>query len=219
MSVVSVLLVQSDRLVREGLRLLLRDSEIGQFYEAEDVPAALRHFRDGKRGDMILVDLSPDLDPSKALGDLREAAPAARIVILNGGSDGKLLTKCVEMGANGFLLKNISPEALIRALHLAMLGEPVFPIHSDLLRSNEIGPVLANGVQPALMVLSAKEMAIVRCLTGGLSNKIIARDLDLTEATVKAYLKSIMRKIHAANRTQAAIWAIANGLDRPGAVD
>ena len=197
--------------------LLLRNSRIDQFFEAEDIPAALRHYRDGKQGDLILIDLSANLDVPKALCDLREVAPSARIVVLNGDSDGLLLWKCVEMGVNGFLLKNISPEALVRSLYLAMLGEPVFPVHSDLLRSNETGPMLSNGTQSAMAILSAKEMEIVRCLTSGLSNKTIARELDLTEAMVKAYIKSVMRKIHAANRTQAAIWGIANGLDHASA--
>lgn len=217
MDSVTVLLVESDLLLREGLKILLKNSAFAVRYEAEDLQDAAAQLRGGVSVDLLLIDLPCALDDAMpALAEIRSAAPASKtVVLLTGPTETPLLYKAMEMGINGLLLKNISPEALVRSLHLAELGEQVFPVHTKFLRPSEIRAVAELG-NPRLMSLnlSSRERSILSCLTSGLSNKSIARELNLTEATVKAHVKSIMRKINAGNRTQAAIWGIANGIER-----
>jgi two-component system nitrate/nitrite response regulator NarL len=110
-------------------------------------------------------------------------------------------------GADGFLIKNVSPEALIQSLQLIMLGEKVFPTNlaSMLLDMNAVSP------QHSVRGLSPREQEILQALVTGASNKLIAIKLGITEATVKVHLKTLLRKIDVNNRTQAAIWAMNNG--------
>ncbi len=114
-------------------------------------------------------------------------------------------------GAHGYLIKDISVEALLQSLLLVMLGEKVFPTH--------LATLLVNGMPntaPASIVtshgLTERECQVLRCLVQGDSNKMIANRLNITEATIKVHMKSLLRKINATNRTQAAIWALNNGL-------
>jgi two-component system, NarL family, nitrate/nitrite response regulator NarL len=217
MDTVNMLLVESDLLLREGLKILLKDSVFSVCHESEDLQHAAAQLRSGASVDLLLIDLSCPLgDAMPALAEIRSMAPSAKTVVLIAGPmEDHLLFKAMEMGINGLLLKNISSQALVRSLHLAALGEQVFPVHTRFLRPSEISaaPTLSDSRLMSLN-LSSREQSILKCLTNGQSNKSIARELNLTEATVKAHVKSIMRKINAENRTQAAIWGIANGIER-----
>ena len=115
-------------------------------------------------------------------------------------------------GGADFLIKNVSPEALIQSLQLVMLGEKVFPTNlaSMLLDMTAVSP------QHSIRGLSPREQEILQALVTGASNKMIAYKLGITEATVKVHLKTLLRKIDVNNRTQAAIWAMNNGFTADG---
>jgi two-component system nitrate/nitrite response regulator NarL len=118
---------------------------------------------------------------------------------------------------DGFCLAASAPEVLIKSFELVMLGETVMP--SAVLRSimdeaaqHRNQPLQGNSAEPKLSELttcklSAREAQILNCLREGAPNKVIARKLDITEATIKVHVKAILRKIGATNRTQAAMWA------------
>ena len=144
---------------------------------------------------------------------IREAFPTARIVVLADDLSVDVLRAAMGGGADGFLIKNVSPEALIQSLQLIMLGEKVFPTNlaSMLLDMNAAGP------QHSVRGLSPREQEILQALVTGASNKMIAIQLGITEATVKVHLKTLLRKIDVNNRTQAAIWAMNNGFTADGA--
>ena len=118
---------------------------------------------------------------------------------------------------DGFCLEATSPEVLIKSFELVMLGETVVPsaiLHSIMVgaASDQDQPLQNNTAEPKLpdlkaCKLSARETEILGCLTKGEPNKLIARKLAITEATIKVHVKAILRKIGAANRTQAAMWA------------
>ncbi|WP_181832707.1 helix-turn-helix domain-containing protein [Bosea caraganae] len=123
-------------------------------------------------------------------------------------------------------MKTINCSTLIKSLELVMLGESIFPSAILTRMADEHGldieieDEIAVEEPPILhssRSLSAREMQILQCLVRGQSNKMIARNLDIVEATVKVHIKAILRKIHVQNRTQAAIWAV-NRLDPPPAI-
>jgi two-component system nitrate/nitrite response regulator NarL len=123
------------------------------------------------------------------------------------------LRDAMNAGANGYLMKDVSPEALIQSLELVIMGEKVFPTNlaSMLLDMSAITP------QHSIRGLSPREQEILQSLVTGASNKLIAIKLGITEATVKVHLKTLLRKIDVNNRTQAAIWAMNNGFTAEGA--
>jgi two-component system nitrate/nitrite response regulator NarL len=155
----------------------------------------------------------------ESLKVLRSAAPESRIVVLSNALAAPALAGALDAGADGYLLKNISLQGLTQSLELAMLGEKVFPTQLATLlaegRANSERPMFRGNSRPN--GLSERETAILRCLVSGYPNKVIADQLQMTEASVKVHLKAVLRKIQASNRTQAAIWAINNGFqsDQP----
>jgi two-component system nitrate/nitrite response regulator NarL len=147
------------------------------------------------------------------LKDLREACPDARIIVLSTALSAQALAQALDAGIDGYLLKNISLQGLTQSLELAMLGEKVFPTQlATLLSAGKMiteRPIFRSAARTN--GLSDRETAILRCLVSGYPNKVIADQLQMTEASVKVHLKAVLRKIQASNRTQAAIWAINNG--------
>jgi two-component system, NarL family, nitrate/nitrite response regulator NarL len=147
----------------------------------------------------------------------REQFPEARIVVLADQFDLSFVRLGHEAGVDGFCLAASAPEVLIKSFELVMLGETVMP--SAVLRSimdeaaqHRNQPLQGNSAEPKLSELttcklSAREAQILNCLREGAPNKVIARKLDITEATIKVHVKAILRKIGATNRTQAAMWA------------
>jgi two-component system nitrate/nitrite response regulator NarL len=148
---------------------------------------------------------------AKEPGDLnllRDAYPGARIVVLADDLTVDALREAMNGGADGFLMKDVSPEALVQSLELIMLGEKVFPTNlASMLLDLSNAPSPLNSVRG----LSPREQEILQALVTGASNKMIAIKLGITEATVKVHLKTLLRKIDVHNRTQAAIWAVNNG--------
>jgi two-component system nitrate/nitrite response regulator NarL len=126
------------------------------------------------------------------------------------------LRDAMNAGADGFLMNDVSPEALLQSLELVMLGEKVFPTNlAAMLLDLSNAPSPLNSVRG---VMTPREHEILQALVTGSSNKMIANRLGITEATVKIHLKTLLRKIDVNNRTQAAIWAVNNGFSADGAV-
>jgi two-component system nitrate/nitrite response regulator NarL len=162
--------------------------------------------------DLVLLDLAGDGEAT-ALRQLRAQMPKARLVILTSELSTKRLTTALETGIDGYLMSDLSPEALTQSLNLVLLGEKVFPTSlAALLISGPVDNVVE--MPGGRRGLSERENQILRSLLKGESNKMIANRLGITEATVKVHLKTVLRKIGAANRTQAAIWALNNGYDQ-----
>ncbi|WP_119680838.1 LuxR C-terminal-related transcriptional regulator [Indioceanicola profundi] len=204
---VNILLVDGSTLFRQGLKQLL-PSEFNVAGEARDFREALEVLRQGATPELILVDC-PAPTVQEAVSELGRAAPAARIVYLADVAELGRLRAALEGGAAGYITKDRSPEALVQQLRLVLMGEKVFP--ADLAQQLVMGGGTRE-VFESHKGLSQRENQILRCLLEGQSNKMIALKLNITEATVKVHLKSLLRKINASNRTQAAIWAMNNGI-------
>ncbi|MFA6104920.1 MAG: response regulator transcription factor [Victivallaceae bacterium] len=177
-------------------------------------------------------------DFSEKIYTLKTVYTKSRVVIISGRAAMPSLMPALAAGIDALILKDISCDGLVGSLKLVAVGEKVYPTcmlshlsgHSDLTAVNsndaeKIGHAYAdktgntytdktgngysgNGSHP----LSKQELKIVHCLTNGEPNKIIAQHLDITEATVKVHIKTILRKMGASNRTQAAIFAISQGI-------
>ena len=199
------------RLFREGLRHILRSPEVIIVGEAKSLVEA--------RDTLQMSDSPPNLivcDPSHdpeleyaAMKDIMTSMPELGVLVLSRDVSLEWLEAARNAGARGFLPTDISPTALQMLLQLVLLGENIFagPSNMKIEKRNEANAIRSIG-QDLKVPLSPKEVEILQCLEGGMPNKVIARNLNIAEATVKVHLKSLLRKINVGNRTQAAIWAI-----------
>ncbi|UEM02310.1 response regulator transcription factor [Skermanella rosea] len=211
------ILVESNRLFREGLKHLLAGTrfEVGAEFNTMEQAIAHAGAREGSGQDAEpgLVITGQAVKAAADLQQLRDTYPAARIVVLADDMSVDMLREAMGGGADGFLIKNVSPEALIQSLQLIMLGEKVFPTNLAAMLLDINAPSPQNSIRG----LSPREQEILQSLVTGASNKMIAIRLGITEATVKVHLKTLLRKIDVNNRTQAAIWAMNNGFSAEGA--
>ena len=224
----TALICDSARL-RSGLQHILRDTPFA-IAEATSVAGPRRFQSLVQKAALVLVEASQNagrvLD---IVRQVRNQTPEARIVVLVDQCDLAFMRAGHEAGASGFCFAASDPEVLIKSLELVMLGESVLPfevLRSIMDRTPQDGKqsVQDNSVKGSklseLMAckLSARETEILGCLMKGESNKVIARKLDITEATIKVHVKAVLRKIGASNRTQAAMWASQRLPGRGGAL-
>ncbi len=156
------------------------------------------------------------------VADLKAQCPSARVVVLADCLDPTTMMRALQAGMNGLCSTRMGRDALIKVLELVMLGETfissavVLTMLDDMPQAPESQPNMTPALTPANDTatiahnLSSREVQILRRLMEGESNKVIARKLDIAEATIKVHIKSILRKVQAKNRTQAALWATAH---------
>lgn len=204
-------LVGRSKLFRAGLRLILSDTAFAVSREVESVEVAHQELRENE---LIIVQKPDDIgEIVDRIRALKSDAHEPRIVLLADSVEPDQLVAGFAMGIDGYLLEEISPEALLDSLHLVALGEKVFPSKLAVLLCG-VGWGLGGPKAAPLkdMKFSSREMEIMHWLTDGLPNKTIANKLAITEATVKVHVKTILKKLGAHNRTQAAIWAVQAGI-------
>lgn len=205
-----VFLVGGTNLFRRGLMSFLGDTDFAvteEFDTIDDCGSA-----DSATPEVVIYAASGDIEVSEnAIETLARIFPDVRIMVLSAELSVEELGTCLKAGARGYLLSSISKEALVHSLTLVVLGETVFP--SGLANAWVSGGLSQRRPtnQAPIRDLTRRETDILECLTSGASNKQIARDLGITEATVKIHMKSLIRKIGVSNRTQAALWAINSG--------
>ena len=204
----SVFLIETSRLFREGLRRIFSGSSFAAIHESCSVPDALPLI-ESLQPSLVLVDF-PDAGEAvtAGIGQIRAAAPSTRIVILTETIRADRLAAALSAGVDGYLLKNMSADALDQSLRLVLLGEKVFPTDLARLLTSDWMMGRNDAAQMGhVNGLSHREMQILGYLLNGAPNKHIAHDLEICEGTVKIHLKAILKKIGVQNRTQAAIWA------------
>ena len=211
---VSTLLVDPDRLCREGLAKLLEDSPFEVKGHVSSIDEVIDVTDPSDAPELCLISYTTgSKEEVERVAKLRDAWRDSRIVILSNLKHAGLLAQSLEVGVDAFLLRDMSADALERALGLVMTGEKVMPTQlASLLINGRLNTDDMSTTTRRVQGLSQREIQILRCLVNGFPNKVIANQLDITEATVKVHLKGILKKINSANRTQAAIWAIKNGI-------
>lgn len=206
-----VLLVGGDMLFREGLKRLLQTAPFTLEGESEKIADLVAAKAANVDPDIIVVIDAPADPKAEWVGQIKAMWRHARIVTLSNGADEAMLTAALRAGVDGCLFKDMSPVALVQAINLVALGENVAPLR--------IARSLAEGGRGRAATvgearLTPREKDILYGLLAGHSNKVIANNLGTTDMTVKAQLRHLLRKIGATNRTQAALWARENGIDR-----
>ncbi|MDO9440865.1 MAG: response regulator transcription factor [Beijerinckiaceae bacterium] len=144
---------------------------------------------------------------------VREHFPDALVVLLADTLSDAFTLCALRSICDGLLLSQINGDVLVKYLELVLMGEKVFPVKGLLSASDRDADPDCQGQDARwLEALSSRELEVLLRLTAGHANKVIARQCGITESTVKVHVKAILRKIHAKNRTQAAIWARRNGV-------
>lgn len=213
---IRLLLVDDQRLMREGLRTLLEmEPGLEVAGEAENGQLALEAYAD-LLPDVVLMDVRmPAMDGVEATRRLRERWPAARVIILTTFDDDEYVFEGLRAGALGYLLKDVSVQELADAIHAVMAGgvliEPSVArkVVAEFARLATPAPKASQDLDEPL---SEREREILRLLAQGMTNREIAQRLYLAEGTVKNYVTNILGKIDARDRTQAALRAQELGL-------
>jgi two-component system nitrate/nitrite response regulator NarL len=207
-----ILHIDRNQLFREGLRRLLDDSPFYVMCEAANFSDGMSQIDSGRPA-IVIIDTNGFGDVLiELVARARTAVVPPRVVVLTDTFGIPKLIGALTAGVDGYLLKDMSTDALKQSLRLVMVGEKVFPTDlAHLLINNRYGAD-ANSVSEGGRALSVRETEILSCLVNGHSNKAIANRLQITEGTVKMHLKGVLKKIQAQNRTQAAIWALQNGI-------
>jgi len=213
MSQSSLFLIGGTGLFRRGLNSFLQNSDFAITAEYDTVDACVAAADGDSMPELIVFISSGGVEETRqAIEDLNDRFDDASLIVLSADLSVDELAASLRAGARGYLLNSISKEAMVHSLTLIQLGETVFP--SGLARAWTSGGLSAKRSVADRALgrdLTRRETEILDCLTGGASNKQIARDLGITEATVKIHMKSLIRKIGVTNRTQAALWAINSG--------
>jgi DNA-binding NarL/FixJ family response regulator len=218
---IRVLIVDDHAVVRQGLR---------SFLELQDDPSALpiKVVGEATNGveavdlarrlqpDVVLLDLvMPEMDGIQATPRIIEESPRTRVIILTSFGEEDKVFPAIRAGAQGYLLKDIAPNDLVKAICSVYLGQ--VQLHPDIARQL-MSAVAAQEEPPEtraptpLEALTERELEVLRLVAEGLSNREIAGTLVISDKTVKSHVSSILGKLHLEDRTQAAIYALRHGL-------
>jgi DNA-binding NarL/FixJ family response regulator len=204
---IRVLIADDHAVVRQGLRTFLDLQEdievVGEAADGEEALEAAARLEP----DVVLIDLvMPRLDGIEAIRRLRERVPAAKAIVLSSFVDDDKLFPAVRAGAAGYLLKDVQPQDLVEAIRTVHRG-------GALLHPQVAARLLEEMTEDPL---TPREHEVLALIGRGMPNKLIARELSLSEKTVKAHVSSILGKLGVTDRTQAALYAVRQGLVGPG---
>jgi NarL family two-component system response regulator LiaR len=210
---IRILVADDHAVVREGVRALI-ETEPGMELvgEAMDGVEAVRQAR-SLRPDVILLDLvMPRKDGIEAIGEIRRDNPKSRILILTSFAEDAKVFAAIKAGALGYLLKDASPQELIRAIREVRQGS--LSMHPTIAHKVMRELQRASDLPPTQEPLSAREVEVLKLVAQGMPNQEIAETLFISERTVRSHVSNILTKLHLANRTQAALYALREGLAR-----
>ena len=225
MTPVRLMVVDDHTLFRRGLvALLTQDDRFAVLHEAADAGEALRCVQ-RDRPDLILLDNHlPGVRGVDAIAGFKEVAPEVKILMLTVSENEQDLSAALKAGADGYLLKTINAEDLSDSILKVREGESVISpeMTTKLVAAFRTQPPAAEkaaGSAPTpaspaegLGILSARELETLALIARGASNKVIARELDIAETTVKIHVQHILRKLNLSSRVQAAVYAASHGI-------
>ncbi len=204
---ITVLLIDDHRVVRQGLRDFLElqeDIEIaGEASSGEEGVQLARELIP----DVVLMDLvMPGIDGVEATRQIKAASPSTRVIVLTSFADDNKVFPAIKAGAISYLLKDVSPEELAHAIRAAQRNEAV--LHPEVAARLMQEFSAPRPDEAPVEQLTPRELEVLRLIARGKSNKEIADALIVSEKTVKTHVSNILSKLHLADRTQAAIYAL-----------
>ncbi len=205
---IGVLIADDHEVVRRGLSMTIEGERDMRLVGAAATGAEAVALAQTTQPDVVLLDIQmPDMDGVTAATALRKQYPKLAILMLSSYSDDARIYAAMRAGANGYLLKEMSGDNLLASIRAVACGEP--QLHP------KIAQRLMNRVMPPedpFAELSRRELEVLRCIAAGMSNKEITVATNLTEQTVKSYVREILSKLAVADRTQAALLAVRYGI-------
>jgi two-component system response regulator DegU len=210
MKTITVMIAEDHSMIREGLKQLLElEPDIRVISSLSDGQSVVDNYLSIKP-DIVLMDINmPVLNGLDALDRLMELDSKAKVVMLTIHQDREYLLKALELGALGYILKDADSRVLIEAVRSVHNGQTYIQPSMANELVNEYKRMKKAKEEPGNL-LTAREIDVLRCLTKGMLNKEIARELFISEKTVKNHISSIFRKLDVQDRTQAAVYAIKN---------
>ena len=213
-----VLLVDPDRLFREAMSNVLSHggfNVVETFGSLEELPNESISERLAQDRDVLVIVDFDENNPSAVgrAGEVMRTWPDIRVIVVAREVTTLKLRLALDLGVHACLTKDISFESFQRYVRLVMHGESVFPIGLARSLVASLEPSWTKvAPEDSMSNLTTRELSILECLTEGASNKVIARRLGVSDATVKVNIKTLLRKINVSNRTQAATWAVHKGI-------
>ncbi|KZY30009.1 MULTISPECIES: two-component system response regulator NarL [unclassified Oleiphilus] len=204
----TILLVDDHPLLRKGLTQLIEfEDELEVIGEASDGHSALELAKEHEP-DLIVLDLNMQgMDGLETLRAMRNAEITSRIIMLTVSDSDEDVVCAITYGADGYLLKDMDPEQILEKLKEAALGKMVI--------SEKLTHVLAGAIRGGndkksnlLAKLTSREHEILKLIAKGMSNKLIARELDISDGTVKVHVKHVLKKLGLNSRVEAAVWMV-----------
>ena len=208
---IKVMLTDDHALMREGIKHLLEfDGSIEVIEEASDGIECLQKL-EKIHPDILLLDINmPEMNGIEVLEELKRREDPLKVLILTVHSEVEYLVKAVDIVANGYILKDSGSSELKQAINVIMSGESY--IQPSLLPALNSRLINRDVDQDKLQTLTKRELEILTQVAGGMFNKEIAVNLNISERTVKNHISNIFRKIDVLDRTQAAVFAIRNNI-------
>lgn len=212
---IRILIADDHAIVREGLRALIETEPgmelVGEATDGVEAVQMARTFRP----DVILLDMvMPHKDGLEAISEIKGEQPDARILVLTSFAEDEKVFPAIKGGALGYLLKDTSPQGLLKAIRDVYEGES--SLHPTIARKL-IGELhRPSSPPPAGEELTEREVEVLNLVARGLSNQEIADRLVVSERTVRKHVSNILGKLHLANRTQATLYALRTGIAQPG---
>ncbi|MFT5420492.1 MAG: two-component system nitrate/nitrite response regulator NarL [Candidatus Endobugula sp.] len=204
----TVMMVDDHPLLRKGLNQLLEfEDDLSVVAEASSGQEAIKLALEFEP-DLITLDLNMQgMDGLETLKHMRDKGVDSRIIMLTVSDNDEDVVEAIRAGADGYLLKDMDPEEIVEKLREAALGKMVL--------SAKLTKVLAAALRKperagsrALASLTSREYEILKLIAKGMSNKLIARELDISDGTVKVHVKHFLKKLNLRSRVEAAVWIV-----------
>jgi DNA-binding NarL/FixJ family response regulator len=209
---IKLLVADHDEIALAGIRVLLNGANVEIVGEARTGAELLRLFEETKPDVVLLEALLPDQDGLQVLERIRRITFEAPVLFFSAHEVPGYIARAVAMGANGYVLKSADGSELSEAIRRASVGDDTWT--KRLLR--QVSSALRLGLSSAGVdtdgLLTPRENEVLQLVTAGLKNKQIADELGISSETIKEHVQNILRKVGVSDRTQAAVWAVRNGV-------